>query len=642
MRIIALLMSVLLVFTLVACSKNGPETPEEPGEPIEVENGLFVKMPESGSLKIAQFADLHFGVEGKPYQNDKEERTEAYMKYIAENKKPDLIVCSGDNIMSTGVAELTEFVEIMDSLETPWTFIFGNHDAELSTEGFSKKDLSDYLESCESEYLLYSAGYVEEANNRYGNFSISVLNNNGTKLLGALMLFDAGVHSSAISDYESITEGQIDWYKSEIDKLNEKFDGEMMPSIVFSHIQLPEFHKAYLAALEGNGAEFVIKQELSESEINGIKNDGPVNVNTGFYDVLVEKGSTKAYLVGHAHLLNFQVKMDGIVLGFGPQTGFSTLFPNNDLPRRSYVYTFDSDFNFTTEAVEEPGDKIGFTYCGTYDGTGVADESTGAHKAELKMSAGNNEMFAYNGVRLKLADITIEGDYAATAAEADGKKLFPADDLSLRYSGAKTRIFTFVYNPDTKTLTISSEEVTADPNAPKSLAASYLNSDAGADAIAVWTKAGTKLRQVTNVSTGESTWVGNSWRYYVVVDAEGRVAYAVQWPDSGYGGPNSTSYHCNEYYTDYKNNPAIKLLPGYADDWASGGTGYKRYEIIVPEGGFAITTHGEANSKLIDMLSQGMVDNYDVSNINNRTIYDSNIRLSFDPTTRTISLTTVS
>lgn len=641
MRIIALLMSILLVFTLVACNKNETETPEEPGEPVEVENGLFVKMSESGSLKIAQFADLHFGVEGKPYQNDKEARTEAYMKYIAENQKPDLIVCSGDNIMSTGVAELKEFVAIMDSLETPWTFIFGNHDAEISTAGFSKKDLSDYLESCESEYLLYSAGYVEEANNRYGNFSISVLNNDGTKLLGALMLFDAGVHSSALSDYESITEGQIGWYKSEIDKLNEKFDGEMMPSVVFSHIQLPEFHKAYLAALEGNGAEFVIKQELSESEINGIKNDGPVNVNTGFYDVLVEKGSTKAYLVGHAHLLNFQVKMDGIVLGFGPQTGFSTLFANNDLPRRSYVYTFDSDFNFTTEAVEEPGDGLGFTYLGTYDGAAIADGSK--YKAELKMSSGNTEMFGFDGVRLKLADLTITGDYAATASEADGKKLFPAGDgLSLNYSGSKTRIFTLVYDPATKTLDISSEEVTADPNAPKSLAAAYLNADAGADAIAVWTKSGTKLRQVTNVAAGEAKWVGNSWRYYVVVDAEGRIAYAVQWPDSGYGGPNSKSYHCNEYYTDYNNNPAIKLLPGYADDWASGGTGYRRYEIVVPEGGFAITTHGEANSKLIDMLSQGMVDNYDVGNINSRTIYDSSIRLSFDPTTRTINLTTVS
>lgn len=642
MRFIALLMSVLLVFTLVACAgNNNPETSEEPGEPIEVENGLFIKMPESGSLRIAQFADLHFGTEGKPYQNDKEERTKAFVKYVAENGKPDLIVCSGDNIMSTGVEEMKEFVKMMDELKTPWTYIYGNHDAEMNTAGFAKKDLSNYLESCGSEYLIYSAGYVEEASNRYGNFSISVLNNSGTKLLGALMLFDAGVYAAAVKDYETITAGQIDWYKQEIDKLNEKYDGEMMPSIVFSHIQLPEFHEAYLKASEGNGAEFVIKQELDAEKINGIKNDGPVNVNSGFYDVLVEKGSTKAYLVGHAHFLNFQVKMDGIVLGFAPQTGFSTLFENNDLPRTTYIYNLKSDFSFTTETITEPGDNIGLTYWGSYDGTGVKDEASGLYKAELKLTAGNSLMFAYNGVRLKLADITIEGDIAENPLKADGEKLYPANDITLKFAGGKARTFYFSYNPETKTLNISSEAVQVDPNAPKSVVAKSVDKDAGADAIAVWTEAGAKLREVTNKFNGTYKWVGNGWRYYIVVDAEGRIAYAVQWPESGYGGPNSDSYYCNEFYSDYTQNPAIKLYNGYKDDWASGGFGYKLYDIVVPEGGFAITSHGETNNTLIDMISQGMVNNYDIANINNRTIYDNSIRLSFDKATNTISVSTV-
>ncbi len=641
MRFIALLMSVLLMFTLVACGNNNPETSEEPGEPIEVENGLFIKMPESGTLRIAQFADLHFGTEGKPYQNDKEERTKAFVKYVAEEGKPDLIVCSGDNIMSTGVAEMKEFVAMMDELKTPWTYIYGNHDAEMDTAGFSKKDLSNYLESCESEYLIYSAGYVEEASNRYGNFSISVLNNSGTKLLGAILTFDAGVYSSAIKDYESITTGQIDWYKQELDKLNEKYDGEMLPSIVFSHIQLPEFHEAYLKALDGDGAEFVIEQELDEAKISGIKTDGPVGNNTGLYDVLVEKGSTKAYFVGHAHFLNFQVKMDGITLGFAPQTGFSTLFENNDLPRTTYIYNLKEDFSFTTEVVTEPGESIGLTYNGTYDGTGVFDEASGLYKAEFKLTANNSVMFAYNGVRLKLKGIKIEGDYAANPLDADGVMLYPANDTTMKFAGGKARTFYFTYNPETKTLNISSEAVTADPNAPKSVVAKTVDNDAGADAIAVWTKAGSKLREVTNKFNGDYKWVGNGWRYYIVVDAEGRIAYAVQWPESGYGGPNSDGYYHNEFYTDYTQNPAIKLFSGYKDDWATGGFGYKLYDIVVPEGGFAITSHGETNNTLIDMISQGMVNNYDISNINCTTIYDSSIRLSFDKSTNTISVSTV-
>ncbi len=649
MKKIALLMSVVLMFSLVACGGETEDSntslsdiSEETGEPIKVENGLFVKMPADGTLKIAQFADLHFGTEGKPYQNDKEERTKAYMKYIAEEHKPDLIVCSGDNIMSTGVNALKEFVALMDSLKTPWTFVYGNHDAELSTAGYSKKELSDYLESCDSPYLLYESGYVEESSNRYGNFSISVLSNGGTKLLGAIMLFDAGVHSSTLSSYEAITEGQIDWYKSEIDKLNKSYDGKMLPSMVFSHIQLPEFHTAYVAASEGKGAEFIIKQPLSSSSVASIKNDGPTYKNTGLFDVMVEKGSTKAYFVGHAHTFDFQVKMDGIVMGFAPQTGFSTLFPNNDLPRRTYIYNFKSDFSFTTEVATEPGDKLGLTYCGTFDGAAVYDEASGCYTADLTMSAGNSIMFAYNGVRLQLSDMKIEGDYAENSSLANGEKLYPADTVSLAYSGGSARIFTLVYDPAKKTLSVSSAEVEADPNAPKSITAQSVNNDAGADAIAVWTNAGTKLREVTDASNGTAKWIGNGWRYYIVVDSEGRIAYAVQWPESGYGGPAGNGYYCHEIYSDYTKNPAINALDGYADDWSTGGFGYKLYDIVVPEGGFAITSHGSCNSELINMLSQGMVSNHDISNINTKNIYESNIRLSYDEVTKTVSLYTAS
>lgn len=617
---------------------------EEPdtGDPIVVENGLYINMPQSGTLKIAQFADLHYGTEGKPYQNDKVARTMKYMQYIVESQSPDLIVCSGDNIMSTGVDALKEFVAFMDSLKTPWTFIFGNHDAESNATGFSKKDLSDYLESCDSPYLLYSAGYVEEDNNRYGNFSISVLNKSGTKLLGAIMLFDAGTYSASLASYESITKGQIDWYKTEINKLNEQYSGDkMLPSIVFSHIQLPEFYDAYVAAQKGDGAEFVIKQELSSYEINEIKSGGPTNENTGFYDVLVEEGSTKAYFVGHAHTYNFQVLMNGITLGFGPQTGFSTLFANNDLPRTTYIYNIKSDFSFTTDVAVEPSDDLGLTYLGTYDGSAAYNDADGTYNAELAMNAGNSLMFAYNGVRLTSSSMTVTGDFASDLANAGGTKMYFSDSKTLKYSGAKARKFNFSFNPETMTLNITSTEIEADPDAPTSITAAKVNTDAGADAVAVWTQAGTKLYEVTDISDGTGAWIGNGWRYYVVIDAEGRIAYAVLHPLSGYGGPNGTGYYCNSYYTDYTKNPAITLLDGYANDWATGGFGYKLYEIAVPEGGFAITSHGTTNNELYDMFSQGTLENYDISNINTRSVYDSNIRVHYDAETQTISVTTV-
>ena len=660
-KVFLILLASLLSLTLVSCGESEdvsvsapspessdtasepesqPEESQEPQDPIEVENGLAVYMPEDGPLKIAQFADLHFGVEGNAYHNDKTERTKAYMQYVVETEKPHLIVCSGDNILSTGVEKLKEFVELMESFETPWTFIYGNHDAEGAAEGYSKKELSAYLDSCGAEHLLYAGGYVETDFNRYGNFSISVLNSKGTKLLGAIILLDAGTHNG--TTYESLTEGQIAWYGSEIDKLNALYTGEgVMPSIVFSHIQIPEYYTAYKAALAGNGATFVIKQELPSSEIEGIRTGGPTDKNTGMFDTMKEKGSTVAFFCGHAHTFDFQVELDGIVLGFGPQTGFSTLFENNDLPRRTYVYEFDQAFDFTTTVCTEKGEGLGLTYWGTFDDSAVYNEADGTYTVTRNFNYGNSILFAFEGVRLTTDSTTFSGEFKEASAPQWKGGFYCPDGKTLIYDSTTAKICTFVYDPAKGTLNITTADIPVDPNAPKGVKVSTVNKDAGADAVAVWTKAGEKVKYVTNAATGDGNWIGNGWRYYIVVDAEGRIAYAVLWPLSGYGGPTGTSYYTHAVYSNYQDNPAIKLLDGFANDWASGGFGYTLFEIVVPEGGFAITGHGSVNYELVDMLSQGTVEDYGVANINSRSLYNNNIRVHFDPETNMVSITTV-
>ncbi len=648
--IMALFLSLCLPLSLASCgsdenteSVGGEESSTAPAEPVKVENGLAVYMPSDRPLRIAQFADVHFGIEGNAYHNDKVERTKKYLQYIVDTEKPDLIVCSGDNILSTGVEALKEFVGLMESYEIPWTFIYGNHDAESNSAGYSKKELSEYLDSCDTDYLLYDSGYVEADANRYGNFSVSVLNSDGTKLLGAILLMDAGIYDGAISSYESITAGQIDWYKSEIDKLASLYNGEgVMPSIVFSHIQLPEYYTAYKAALSGSGAEFVIKQELSSGAVEEIRTGGPTKENTGFFDAMKEKASTVAFFCGHAHTFDFQVKMDGIVLGFGPQTGFSTLFENNDMPRRTYIYNFDKDFNFTTDCCTEDGSELGLTYCGTFDDSAEYDEATGTYTVSCNFNYGNEIVFAYNGVRLTTENTEISGELRISTESLWKGGFYCPDGKTLIFDGVTGLTCNFTYDPSSKTLTVETESVAVDPNAPKTVEVKSVNKDAGADAVAVWTEAGTKVKYVTDASKGEGNWIGNGWRYYIVIDSEGRIAYAVLWPLNGYGGPTGTGYYTHMVYSsDYNSNPAIVLLDGFANDWASGGFGYTLFEIVVPEGGFAITSHGSTNYALVDMLSQGTVEDYGVANINTRTIYNNNIRVHYDEATGTISVTTV-
>ena len=438
------LLSLTLPFLLAGCGDNKAQ--------IEVENGLAVYMPSDRPIRIAQFADLHFGNEGNSYHNNREERTKAYMQYIVDTQKPDLIVCSGDTIMSTGILKLKEFTDLMDSYKIPWTFIFGNHDAELTGSGYNKKDLSTFLSALNSEYLLYDTGYIDTDNNRYGNFSISVLNHDGTELLGSVILMDGGSYNTTEKSYDSITEGQIDWYKTEIDKLNENYTGEgTMPSVVFSHIQLPEYYTAYKAAVANDGASFVIEEKLSSPEINTIRTGGPTNVNTGFFTTMKEKESTVAFFCGHDHLFGFQVEMDGIVLGFGPQTGFSTLFPDNDMPRKCYIYCFDENFDFTTICCEEDGQKLGLSYTGTFDDDAEYDETSGTYIASLDFESGNKIQLSYNGVRLTTENTEIKGNYMDSFTCSDGKTFV--------YKGTSSITCTFTYNPANNTLTITLQDL---------------------------------------------------------------------------------------------------------------------------------------------------------------------------------------
>ncbi len=309
---------------------------------------LSIRMPEHRPLRIAQLADLHFGDGESPYHNTKEERTKAFLSYVVKSQKPDLLVCSGDQLMSTGVQGVLDLIELMDSFKTPWTFVWGNHDAESNALGYSKREVSATLAQSASPYLLYTDGYVEEGReNRYGNFTITVTDSTGQTPIGALVLIDSGAYLYDEARYQSITLGQVAWYEAQIDALQAQSPtGAPLPTLCFAHMPLPDFAEACRKANEGEGAEFVI----APSRLFGGGEAG--TARSPLFDAMVEKGSTKAYFVGHYHVARHQVRMDGILLGFCPQAGFS--HAEDTSPRSAYVYHISPDFTVATVDCTEP------------------------------------------------------------------------------------------------------------------------------------------------------------------------------------------------------------------------------------------------------------------------------------------------
>ena len=718
-----------------------------------------IYVPSERDLRIAQFADLHININYGGVlvdcSNDKMDRTYAFIDQIISETDPDLIVCSGDNIPTTGVNGLAAFVTWMESYEIPWVFMYGNHEAESNKEGYRKVDLSNYLKNADTKYLIYADDYVEKYNTsyrdeRYGNFTIEVCDLDTKELVGAYFFLDSGVYDSVtLKDYQRITVGEMNWYSSELDRLQALYKGEgIMPSIVFNHIQLPEFYYGYLDAKNNtNDTKFVIYQDLSTvdwdpTSIKSILNNSPKEDN-GFFDLMVQKGSTKAFFVGHSHNLWFQIEKEGILLGYGPQTGFSKGFETNFDPRKSYVYNVSQDFEVTTTSVDEKeeltsglaakyfdsgigdivvdnwaydevsglytlkvlfrqyssrvklffngeeliegeitmtGDVVeksslktsnelyinyyrsilifswegsgtyvftynpntktlnikapdqiekedasGFVYSGTYINTTDSAEVTGSGKlangfyyvtADFKKEYGRI-VFKFNGITLTPDNTTFKGVYLNSTNTDWSNKMYWSPDVAGELLTATGGTYMFIYDPTTKTLSINSPET-------GEFSAVAVNKDTS---LSVW-------KDTNEYIYDSTTWIGNGWRAYIVVDSEGKIAYGVVNPVSGYGTANGKSYFRHSDYADYTTNPAFSYLSEpFEGQWGMTVT----YKVSVPEGGFVITAYDDAKVELIEYLLG--ISNANAASCNTNTNNVDNIRLTYDSATGVITIT---
>lgn len=167
------------------------------------------------------------------------------------------------------------------------------------------------------------------------------------------------------------------------------------------------------------------------------------------------------------------------------------------------------------------------------------------------------------------------------------------------------------------------------------------NVDAGVDAISAWDE-GQYIRKVTEDSDGEVTvnWAAtNGWRTYLVVDENGKIAYFVASPDTGYGGPTGESYYAHPDYDDYNTNPVFEILPGFDPVYVDGGTAHNLYNVVVPKGGIGISANGTDLDALLSALTNGKVTKYDSSMLatyNSRTFIDESVRVYYDEATNKI------
>ncbi len=274
------------------------------------EQGYFTFNKTSGeNVKILQISDLHIGCGIFTYHDDRATVKQVFK--AVESVKPDLIIVTGDALSPIYVRsgtknsknQLDAFIALMTKIGLPWTFCFGNHDAEGS---LSEEQISKRLEATEN--CLYFGGKESLSGN--GNFYIKLYNDG--QFSSSLIIMDSG--NGNFLSYGNVETDQIEWYEQTINELKaEKAD---IKTSLFLHIPLPEYKTAWENRNDTEKTEWFYG-ECNESISSGNKR--------GFYDVIERLDSTKWVFCGHDHENDFSILMkdSGIRLTYGMSFDYS-------------------------------------------------------------------------------------------------------------------------------------------------------------------------------------------------------------------------------------------------------------------------------------------------------------------------------
>ena len=283
-----------------------------------------------GDFKIMQLTDIHIG--GGFMSKSVDEKALNAVAAMITKEKPDLVIATGDISFPiphragtfNNYSGIKAFANLMESLGVYWDVTFGNHDAEAYSY-FDREAVAQFYSDEEYKYCLFQAG--PEDVDGYGNHTIEVKNSMGI-ITQAIILIDSQAYvkdnlvESIKGTYDNIHPNQVEWYESEILRMNaenEKISRESVPvkSLAFFHIPLVEMDDAW--------NEFR-KNDYKDTEnfkyIEGIIAETGRQVCCGFgednlFEKMLELGSTKAMFNGHDHVNNTTFEYKGILFSYG-------------------------------------------------------------------------------------------------------------------------------------------------------------------------------------------------------------------------------------------------------------------------------------------------------------------------------------
>lgn len=297
--------------------------------PQKNENGNWV-FTTDGDFKVMQLTDIHIG--GGFLTKTVDEKALNAIAAMVTKEKPDLVIATGDIAFPVPYRAGTfnnqsgakAFANLMESLGVYWDVTFGNHDAEAYSY-FDREAMAEFYEREDFKYCLFQAG--PEDVDGYGNHTVEVRNSHGI-ITQAIILIDSQAYvknniiESIKGTYDNIHPNQVEWYESEILRMNaenEKLSKDSVPvkSLAFFHIPLVEMDDAWNEFRE-NG----YKDTDDFRYVEGIIAEQGRQVCCGYgeddlFEKMLELGSTKAMFNGHDHVNSTTFEYKGIQFSYG-------------------------------------------------------------------------------------------------------------------------------------------------------------------------------------------------------------------------------------------------------------------------------------------------------------------------------------
>ena len=289
--------------------------------PIEYddETGVYTLTAEKGDFKILHLTDIHLGNSLYSYWKDIKALEACYAEI--SHTKPDLVIVTGDLCFPLGIMSMSlnnaapvyQFAAFMRNTGVPWAFTYGNHDTE-SIASMDRQRLDEVYRSLSfktSGILLYP--YVQPEITGRNNQLIELRNADGS-LNTALFLLDSNAYTGeGINVYDYIHDDQVDWYASQVERLNREA-GRTVPSLIFFHIPLQQYRTAYELYEAGSPEVKYFFGENGEEMIDKVCcSDYPSKL----FDRILELGSTTGTFCGHDHYNNMSLEYKGIRLTYG-------------------------------------------------------------------------------------------------------------------------------------------------------------------------------------------------------------------------------------------------------------------------------------------------------------------------------------